>query len=218
MSSAKRPITIDAAFVESCRHAVGRMGFATILWQSSTQYGDLVLQSLGFTLRDRLEVLARQDTLYRDLTERLRAPLTMRRATGADVNEVLEIDAQCFEPFWRLNESAIEDAILATPRSRYRVVVDPRRTPGRGIVAYCIFGQGGGSGFLQRLAVEPLYQNHGIATTLIRDGLVWLHRWRCQEVSVNTQASNAVALQLYRNLDFVLRERGIHLYESSSSL
>lgn len=218
MSSAKRPISIDAAFVESCRRAVGTMGFATILWQSSTQYGDLVLQSLGFTIRDRLEVLARQDTSYRNIAGRLRSPLTMRRAIGADINEVLEIDARCFEPFWRLNEGAIDDAILATPRSRYRVVIDPRFTAGRGIVAYCIFGQGGGLGFLQRLAVEPGYQNHGIATTLIKDGLSWLHRWRCQEVSVNTQASNAVALRLYQNLDFVLRERGIHLYESPSSL
>jgi ribosomal protein S18 acetylase RimI-like enzyme len=132
-----------------------------------------------------------------------------------DLTEVLDVDKLGFEPFWQLDSAGIDEAILATPRARYRVAVDTRATEQEpSVVGYAIMGHGAGAGFLQRLAVHPDARGHGIGSLLVADGFKWLTRWGCRSVSVNTQETNERALRLYEHLGFLRQQRGIVLYES----
>ena len=132
-----------------------------------------------------------------------------------DLPEVLAVDRLSFEPFWQLDSAGIDEAILATPRARYRVALDTRAHDQEPrVVGYAIMGQGAGAGFLQRLAVHPEARGLGIGSLLVADGFRWLTRWGCRSVSVNTQETNERALKLYEHLGFLRQQRGIVLFES----
>ncbi len=196
------------------KRAASSLGYDNLLWQATEELTETAYRDLGFILRDRLHVLVAWDlklTKKQNLINRF----TIRRARSTDIDAVLEIDHMCFEPFWQLDPQGIEEAMLATPRSRYRVIVD--KTNYGTILGYSIFGQGAGSGYLQRIAVSPYHQRNGAATSLITDGFTWLRRWRCQKVSVNTQVTNENALALYLELGFKLQRQGLSLYQCSSS-
>ncbi len=190
------------------------LGYENLLWQATDEFTETTYQSLEFDLRDRLHVLIASD-LKPDVRHRISNTFTVRRARSIDIDAVLEIDSMCFEPFWQLDQQGLEEAILATPRSRYRVIVD--KDDFGSVLGYSIFGQGAGSGYLQRIAMSPGRQRNGGATSLIVDGFSWLRRWRTQKVSVNTQVTNEHALALYVGLGFKLQRQGLSLYQCSSS-
>jgi ribosomal protein S18 acetylase RimI-like enzyme len=70
------------------------------------------------------------------------------------------------------------------------------------VVGYAICGASGGRGFVQRLAVRPEAQGHGIGRRLLLDGLHWLRDLKAGEIAVNTQLGNDAALALYRRVGF----------------
>lgn len=199
--------------LSTIRQIASRSGYERLLWQSSDDLSETTFKRMGFEERDRLHVLVAWD-LKIPFPEPV-TDLSVRRARPSDIESVLEIDHQCFEPFWQLDPQGIEEAILATPRSRYRVLTH-RHNPAE-VLGYAIFGQGSGAGYLQRIAVTPLRQRSGGATALVSDGFHWLKRWRAQKVSVNTQVTNAKALSLYLKLGFNLQRRGLSLYQCSVS-
>ncbi len=190
------------------------LGYESLLWQATDEFTETTCQSLGFDFRDRLHVLISSD-LKPTVRYRQSNTLTVRRARSMDIDSVLEIDHMCFEPFWQLDQQGLEEAVLATPRSRYRVIVD--KSDFGSVLGYSIFGQGAGSGYLQRIAMSPSHQRSGGATSLIADGFGWLRRWRSQKVSVNTQVTNERALALYLGLGFKLQRQGLSLYQCPSS-
>ena len=86
----------------------------------------------------------------------------------------------------------------ATQQRRLRVVLGARHR----VVGYAICGASGGRGFVQRLAVLPEAQGHGIGKRLLLDGLHWLRELLTREIAVNTQLGNEAALALYRQVGF----------------
>lgn len=192
--------------------ALGReSGFSRFLVQATSETQRRVLAGAGYQEVDELYVL------YRSCTQPLpEIPATSRdvrlcRGLQAHHAEVIEVDRRCFEPFWAMNRAALSEALLATPRSRFRVLTvgDSDR-----VIGYDIFGMGGGEGYLQRIAVDPEFQRRGYATRLIVDGLRWAKRWRARRVGVNTQRRNRTALQLYLSLGFELQPEGIAIFAS----
>lgn len=129
------------------------------------------------------------------------AGVSMRRAGRADRPTVLDVDARAFDAFWRLDDAGLEEAISATPHSRFRVAVTGSPDAER-IVGYAITGRAGRRGYLQRLAVDPDVQRSGIGSLLVIDALKWLKRWRAERAMVNTQLQNDRALALYEHLGF----------------
>ena len=115
----------------------------------------------------------------------------------ADVGAVLALDARAFDSFWRLDGAGLDEAISATPHSRFRVA-----TAGDAIIGYAITGRAGRRGYIQRLAVDPANQRSGVGTALVLDALRWLRRWRADRVMVNTQLQNDRALALYERVGF----------------
>jgi ribosomal protein S18 acetylase RimI-like enzyme len=159
----------------------------------------------GFTVREELHLLAH------DLLDLPSRPWTgregprLRRVRRGDHERVLAIDQVSFQPFWRLDADALEDAVRATPSSRFRM-----DRAGHG---YALTGRAGDRGYLQRLAVEPDAQGRGLGTALVLDGLSWLRRWRVSEALVNTQTANEGAVRLYERLGFRLRRDGLAVLE-----
>lgn len=159
---------------------------------------------VGFTVREELHLLA-HDLL--DLPDRrgVGGEHQLRRVLRRDRDRVLAVDGSAFDPFWRLDADALEDAVRATPSTRFRM-----ERSGRG---YALTGRAGDRGYIQRLAVDPRAEGAGLGSALLVDGLVWLRRWRAREALVNTQTGNTRAIALYERLGFRRRAEGLAVLE-----
>lgn len=129
----------------------------------------------------------------------------IRRAWRRDHADVLLLDNRAFDQFWALDEAGLNDAVAATPITRFRVASGRRG----GLVGYAVTGRAGDQGYLQRLAVDPDRQRHGTATALVADSLAWLRRNGARAAVVNTQDANLAALALYERCGFTVEPSGL---------
>lgn len=154
----------------------------------------------GFTVHDRLHLL-RHDLV--DISPAPAGTPRFHRARVRDHHAVLAVDGRAFEPFWRLDEAGLDDALRATTSARFRVAAAPA------VVGYAITGRAGDRGYLQRLAVDPGRRGQGLGAALVLDGLRWLRRRRVTSAVVNTQVGNQGAFALYQRLGFVPQPAGL---------
>jgi len=150
----------------------------------------------GFEEYDRLRVLSHPlidlDPPRRDHD----TGICLRRARTTDRRSALEVDRRAFNPCWRLDSDGLDEALDATPRTRFRAAT-------RGdLIGYAVTGRAGTQGFLQRLAVDPDHAGAGVGSALVLDALRWSRRRRARRVLVNTQPDNHRALELYHRLGF----------------
>ena len=157
-------------------------------------------RSAGFTEHERLHLL-RHD--LRSLPAAA-APIRLRRAWRRDQPDILTIDERAFDAFWALDRGGLDDAVRATPASRFRVAATDRTISG-----YAITGRAADRGYLQRLAVDPERHREGIGRSLVADSLRWLRRTGARVAVVNTQEHNQGALELYLATGFVLEPHGL---------
>jgi len=155
----------------------------------------------GFTEHERLHLL-RHDLLH--LPE-ITHPVRTRRAWKRDMPGILAIDERAFDEFWALDRRGLEDAVRATPISRFRIT----RQPGEPVIGYAVTGQAADRGYLQRLAVDPAHHRQGIGRALVADALTWLKQHGARSAMVNTQERNVSALSLYRTCGFVEESSGL---------
>ncbi len=130
--------------------------------------------------------------------------LRIRRGTRRHLTPVLALDAKCFPPEWLFTESLLHDALRATAASRYRIASRDGT-----ILGYAITGYTAGHGYLQRLAVEPAAQRHGIANQLVNDAIHWVKQNNGQDLTVNTMTTNTSALDFYLHLGFLRSTAGL---------
>ena len=129
--------------------------------------------------------------------------MRIRRAWRRDRLAVLDIDRRAFDEFWALDSGGLDDAVRATPTSRFRVSTDGD------VTGYAITGRAADRGYLQRLAVDPRRHRQGIGTALVADSLRWLKRAGASASIVNTQERNADALRLYLACGYVVEPHGL---------
>jgi ribosomal protein S18 acetylase RimI-like enzyme len=129
-----------------------------------------------------------------------------RRLSASEHGAASTIDLAAFGDQWALEPYAIDSVCTATPRSRVRGAGSP-------LAGYAISGRDAKQGFLQRLAVHPDQQRHGIGLALVHDSLQWLARWRVRRVLVNTPVDNAAALELYRRAGFTPMSERLGVYQ-----
>jgi ribosomal protein S18 acetylase RimI-like enzyme len=182
----------------------------------------------GFTVRSNLALLTHD--LDRDLLrkhqvtgkhdghdrhdgharpERQGATLRLQRFRRGSTAALLAVDLAAFGAGWEMDHHELILAETATPVTRVRLATDEHKN----LVGFAITGRAGRRGYLQRLAVRPDYQGHGIGTALIGDALRWSRRHNVRRLVVNTQAGNLGALSLYRRLGFVDAPVGLLLLE-----
>ncbi|MGI8709394.1 MAG: GNAT family N-acetyltransferase [Acidimicrobiales bacterium] len=155
----------------------------------------------GFAEHERLRLL-RHD--LRDLPDGDPA-VRLRRAWRRDHDPVLDIDGRAFDAFWALDRRGLDDAVRATPSSRFRLAVE-RQGP---VVGYAVTGRASDRGYLQRLAVDPDQHRQGLGSALVADSLRWLRRNGARVAVVNTQEHNHGAFALYRANGFVPEPQGL---------
>jgi GNAT superfamily N-acetyltransferase len=176
--------------VDECVDHLRAGGYHTVVTTALSPAEALGFVDAGFGVRERLHLLAH------DLAVPVAAGVT-RRARRADRPDVLALDELSFDPFWRLDDQGLDDALHATPSVHFRVVDDPH-----GVAGYAVTGRAARQGYLQRLAVHPRARGQGHARTLIADALAWLRRRGATRALVNTQERNTGALALYEGCGF----------------
>ena len=187
-------------FVRHCLDDLARRGFRAVVTSALAGAESSAFLAAGFDVHERLHVLEYD---LKDLAAG--APeVPLRRALRRDRPAVLALDRRAFPPFWRLDDAGLDDAIGATPASRFRVAGGPDA-----VVGYAVSGRAGRQGYLQRLAVEPHQQRRGTGRALVLDGLRWMRRWGAEKAVVNTQQGNQPALELYLALGFHLQPLGL---------
>jgi ribosomal protein S18 acetylase RimI-like enzyme len=197
---AGRPTATET--IDRCLRVLAAKGYARALTSALTVAEQEPFTEIGFTIHERLHLL-RHPLDHLPAAE----PHHLRRALPFDHKRVLELDGRAFDTFWRFDRDGLDDARRATPSSRFRVADDG------GVVGYAITGRAGEIGYLQRLAVDPDRQHHGVGTALVVDGLWWAARRGARSVLVNTQEHNIGALSLYEHLGFVREPDGLAVLE-----
>ena len=183
----------SAAFLEHCLQTLAADGYSSVVTAALTAPEQAPFLAAGFYEQERLRLL------IHDLQRLPPAPeARLRRALDGDRPRVLAVDAACFSPFWQLDEWSLQDAIDATPATRFRLATDGRDT----VVGYAVSGRTHRRGYLQRLAVHPDRRGRGLGTALVLDGLKWMRRRGVERAVVNTQLENEDARRLYLRLGF----------------
>jgi ribosomal protein S18 acetylase RimI-like enzyme len=200
----------SATIRRALAHLAGA-GYTEVITGALSETEMVPFLDAGFQVRERLHLLNHPMTdiegRRRDGTPRV----PTFRARRADRAAVLALDHEAFQPFWRLDEVALDESLMATPVARFRVTGGQRslRSGRDPLTGYAVFGWASDRGYLQRLAVHPDHRGQGLAESLIRDGLRWLRRRGATCTLVNTQEGNDKALRLYQRMGFVPERHGL---------
>ena len=193
----------SADFVRRCLAILGERGFARVVTAALSPIEQTGFLAAGFEVAEELHLLS-LDVDGLPPSPRLRVA---RVATGQRP-EVLAIDRAAFSPFWQLDEQGLQEALAATPRTRFRAA--PGQLPGGSqLLGYAVCGRCGPRGFVQRLAVLPAARRQGIGRGLLLDGLYWMRRHGVRRAVVNTQVGNDAALALYCDAGFRREPSGL---------
>lgn len=190
-------------FIQRCLRSLAAQGYLRVVTGALSPSEQRAFRAAGFAVTENLHLLSHD---LRGIPAIAPADGVLRRSSRRDRESVLELDRLAFEPFWRLDDAGLDEALSATPHSRFRVALDP---PDGAVVGYAITGRAGRRGYLQRLAVHPDAQGRGLGLLLVADSLQWLRRWRADRVMVNTQLANAAALTLYERVGFRREPSGL---------
>jgi ribosomal protein S18 acetylase RimI-like enzyme len=185
----------SAEFVRRCLRLLAQQGYEKVVTGALAPDEQRGFLEAGFDVQERLHLLL--------LDRSVPVPSTppgpaVRRPWGGRRQGALEVDSAAFPPFWRLDGAGLREALEATPRRRFRVVLGG----GRRVTGYAICGASGRRGYVQRLAVAPSEQGRGLGRRLLVDGLSWLRSVGTDLIAVNTQKGNEAALHLYRLAGF----------------
>lgn len=198
----------SADFVRQCVRSLEFEGYARVVTGALSPAEQTTFRAAGFEVTEHLHLLSHD---LQGLPALAGQNESVRRSGRHDLAAVLDLDRIAFDAFWRLDEGGLDEALRATPHTRFRVAAGAGVVPGEsvGIDGYAITGRSGRHGYLQRLAVHPERQRQGLGTLLVLDGLRWLRRWRVERAMVNTQLANERALALYERLGFRREPSGL---------
>jgi len=182
---------LSTEFVERSLEMLRKRGFQSVVTGALTPGESLGFIDAGFRLHEELHLLEH------DLGDLPSPTAPTRRAGRADRPQVLAIDNRCFDGFWALDDAGLEEAIHATPWSRFRVVeIDGA------VAGYAVSGRAGTRGYLQRLGVDPTARGRGAGRNLVADALTWMAGRGVTRALVNTHTGNEAALSLYTSCGF----------------
>jgi len=193
---------VDAEIPGRCVDSLRERGYRSVVTGALAPADALPFLDSGFTVRERLDLLAH------DMRSIPRPSRRTRRLRRSDTAAVLFVDRLAFDEEWRLDAAGFDDAIDATPSARVRVAEEHDS-----IIGYSVTGRAGRRGYLQRVAVHPSAQRNGWGLELVADALCWLERRGVARTMVNTQMGNDPARQLYLACGFEVLPVGLCVLE-----
>lgn len=116
----------------------------------------------------------------------------------SDAHQLLRIDAAAFSTFWRFDDNGLLEALDATGQSMILVIRDSDGTA----VGFAIVGFGHAIAYLQRVAVDPQWQGHGMGRSLVRVAARKARAAGAKAMLLNTQFDNEAAIALYESEGF----------------
>lgn len=126
--------------------------------------------------------------------------ITVRRATGDDIDAIMAIENAVFDEHAWSAEAMRHDV---TDVHCYYVVGEEAVT-GR-IVGYAglLCGEGAGEGDIQTVAVSPEVRSRGLGRVMMGELLEEAARRRAYRLFLEVRADNPVAIGLYRSMGFL---------------
>ena len=124
--------------------------------------------------------------------------LSVRPAGPRDLSTLLELDAACFEPFWRYDARHL---VRFFALGRLAVAEQDGQA-----VGYTLCTVDGDDGLLGRLCVLPEWRRKGIGSALLVESLRYVSRHGGGRITLSTQVDNVPSQALYRSA--ALRDTG----------
>jgi ribosomal protein S18 acetylase RimI-like enzyme len=135
----------------------------------------------------------------------------VHKGEDISIDTLLKIDTAAFQGFWRFDAIALEEATTATAKSDVFVINDGAE----GAAGYAIVGYGHAISYLQRVAVHPDWQGHGMGRSLIRTVARSAKRAGSKALLLNTQSENEPAINLYASEGYVLLPESLAVLRAS---
>jgi ribosomal protein S18 acetylase RimI-like enzyme len=201
----------SAEFLRRCLRTLADRGFTRVVTAALSPLEQNGFLAAGFEVTERLHLLA----CDLDGLPPVPPDLHLRRVGWGLRPTVLQVDRAAFPPFWQFDGGGLDEALRATPRTRFRASVAP--DDHRRVLGYAICGRSGPRGFVQRLAVHPDAHRQGIGRGLLVDGLRWMRKRGVRRAVVNTQLGNDAALALYQQTGFRREPAGLSVLSTGLS-
>jgi hypothetical protein len=131
----------SAEFVRRCLRTLARQGYRRVVTGALSPSEQSAFRAVGFAVTEHLHLLSHD---LRGFPTVEPPEGLLRRSNRRDRDRVLELDRLAFDPFWRLDDSGLDEAIGATPHTRFRVAVDVRDP--EAVIGYAITGRAGRRG------------------------------------------------------------------------
>ncbi|CAB4641390.1 unannotated protein [freshwater metagenome] len=178
-------------------------GYARVRTSALSPRPDSALREVGFAPVQDLMLMSMshwtppQFSLAPDIAPK-KAVRWGNRISSSLRDDVLRLDARAFGDTWALDRDAFTDALRATKRSQVFVARH------KGVLqGFAVVGATGGTGYLQRLAVDAHVHRAGVGSCLVAAAVQWSSRRGCRHTVVNTEINNQPAQHLYEKIGFV---------------
>ena len=207
----------DTPILQSWVDTLSRWGYDSVRTSPLAPIAATALSAVGFNTSQKLTLLERLHIEPVVVTQPLRSArprFPMSRMPAPSVVEaILRIDRAAFGDEWMMDQQTFREALHATQRARVFVSHDDGELTG-----FVIAGVTDSYGFIQRLAVHPDFQRHGVAGSLVQNSLSWIHSRGCRSTVVNTEVSNDAALSIYEKNGFVPLDYNLLVMERQLSV
>ena len=169
-----------------------RHGTRTLAWMDYGGWAGPSLRARGFERLTDVITLVKSDRAMPDTSA---AGVLLRPALDADVLAVVAVDRAAFTPHWWHSETTVRRR--AAKGAHFGVAE----------VACEVVGYAEGelrlpAAHLNRIAVHPAYQEHGVGTLLLSNALRTFWRRGAERITLNTQADNQYSQRLYDRFGF----------------
>ena len=207
----------DTPILQSWVDTLSRWGYDSVRTSPLAPIAATALSAVGFNTSQKLTLLERPHVEPVVVSQPLRSArprFPMSRMPASSVVEaILRIDRAAFGDEWMMDQQTFREALHATRRARIFV----SRNDGE-LTGFVIAGVTDSYGFIQRLAVHPDFQRHGVAGSLVQNSLSWIHSRGCRSTVVNTEVSNDAALSIYERNGFVPLDYNLLVMERQLSV
>jgi len=182
---------LDAALPPLLRGLRSR-GVRRLAWMDYWDWASPYLASRGFAPLTDVETMAKADRVLPPTGQ----PAAMVRPAGSkDIAAIASVDVSAFTPHWRYSQATIAQRFQA---ARLFIVAEIDGA----IVGYAEGDIRSTTAHLNRVAVHPHRQEHGIGALLTQHALRGFWQGGADQVTLNTQTNNQRARRLYRRFGF----------------
>lgn len=173
-----------------------RRGTQALAWMGYGGWAGPYLKARGFEPLTEVITLAKFD---RALPDTSGTNARLRPVSDADIPAVVAVDRAAFTPHWWHSEATMRRRVAASSHLAVAQVAGK-------VVGY-VEGElrqepGLTAAHLNRIAVHPDHQHHGVGALLLRGALHAFWKRGTERVTLNTQTDNHFSLRLYRRFGF----------------